>query len=377
MAIIQTAYKFIKFDRAKSIGVTIGIVISTFLIGQQIGIFSGLTAFMTSTIDNTDAQIWVVDKRAKDVNQLGRFDVRILNQVKSVAGVKEAYPIVFASGSATFKDGTTSNVLIIGSDMPRFIAGPKIEKIVAGNQNDLELEGAISADFFDAATLGGSTIVGTEFEINGKKSIIAVQTKGIRGFGGIITYSSIDRARFFGNFPSNKINAIVINVNNEKEIDDVITKINSTFYGVKALKKADFKNSTLKTILSSSGIATSTGTLIVFALISGFFIIGLTMYSSALDRLRDYGTLKAIGASNGYITKLIFTQAIIFSVLGFVIGFAFLELFRRGIANSGLLFSFTPLMILIIFTVILGISIGGAAFALKRIKGIEPASVFR
>jgi putative ABC transport system permease protein len=377
MAIIQTAYKFIKFDRAKSIGVTIGIVISTFLIGQQIGIFSGLTAFMTSTIDNTDAQIWVVDKRAKDVNQLGRFDVRILYQVKSVAGVKEAYPIVFASGSATFKDGTTSNVLIIGSNMPRFIAGPKIEKIVAGKQNDLQLEGAISADFFDASTLGGSTIVGTEFEINGKKSIIAVQTKGIRGFGGIITYSTIDRARFFGNFPSNKINAIVINVNNEKEIDDVITKINSTFYGVKALKKADFKNSTLKTILSSSGIATSTGTLIVFALISGFFIIGLTMYSSALDRLRDYGTLKAIGASNGYITKLILTQAIIFSVLGFVIGFALLELFRRGIANSGLLFSFTPLVILIIFTVILGISIGGAAFALKRIKGIEPASVFR
>jgi putative ABC transport system permease protein len=261
--------------------------------------------------------------------------------------------------------------------MPRFIAGPKIEKIVAGKQNDLQLEGAISADFFDASTLGGSTIVGTEFEINGKKSIIAVQTKGIRGFGGIITYSTIDRARFFGNFPSNKINAIVINVNNENEIDDVITKINSTFYGIKALKKADFKNSTLKTILSSSGIATSTGTLIVFALISGFFIIGLTMYSSALDRLRDYGTLKAIGASNGYITKLILTQAIIFSVLGFVIGFALLELFRRGIANSGLLFSFTPLMILIIFTVILGISIGGAAFALKRIKGIEPASVFR
>lgn len=197
MAIIQTAFKFIKFDRAKSIGVTIGIIISTFLIGQQIGIFSGLTAFMSSTIDNTDAQIWVVDSRAKDVNQLGRFDIRTLYQVKSIQGIKEAFPVVIASGAATFKDGTTGNLLIIGSDVPRFIAGPKPDKIVAGKQTDLQLDGAISADFFDAATLGGTTNVGTEFELNGKKSIIAVQTKGIRGFGGTIAYSTIDRARFF------------------------------------------------------------------------------------------------------------------------------------------------------------------------------------
>jgi putative ABC transport system permease protein len=377
MAIIQTAFKFIKFDRAKSIGVTIGIIISTFLIGQQIGIFSGLTAFMSSTIDNTDAQIWVVDSRAKDVNQLGRFDIRTLYQVKSIQGIKEAYPVVIASGAATFKDGTTGNLLIIGSDVPRFIAGPKPDKIVAGKQTDLQLDGAISADFFDAATLGGTTNVGTEFELNGKKSIIAVQTKGIRGFGGTIAYSTIDRARFFGNVPSSKINAIVINVNNPEDIDLIISKINGTLNGVRAWKTSKFKSSTITTILSSSGIATSTGTLIVFALISGFFIIGLTMYSSALDRLRDYGTLKAIGASNAYITKLILTQAVSFSVVGFIIGFILLELFRRGIANSGLIFSFTPLMILIIFVVILGISIGGAAFALKRIKGIEPASVFR
>jgi putative ABC transport system permease protein len=43
--------------------------------------------------------------------------------------------------------------------------------------------------------------------------------------------------------------------------------------------------------------------------ISGFFIIGLTLYSSAVDRIRDYGTLKAIGATNGYITRLILLQS--------------------------------------------------------------------
>ena len=36
---LKTAWKFIKFDKAKSIGVVVGILISTFLIGQQLGVF--------------------------------------------------------------------------------------------------------------------------------------------------------------------------------------------------------------------------------------------------------------------------------------------------------------------------------------------------
>ena len=46
-------------------------------------------------------------------------------------------------------------------------------------------------------------------------------------------------------------------------------------------------------MLGSTGIAISIGTLLIFAVISGFFIIGLTLYSAAIDRIRDYGTLKA------------------------------------------------------------------------------------
>jgi putative ABC transport system permease protein len=129
--------------------------------------------------------------------------------------------------------------------------------------------------------------------------------------------------------------------------------------------------------LASSGIALSTGTLIIFALIAGFFIIGLTMYSSALDRLKDYGTLKAIGASNKYITKLILMQALLFTVVGFAVGLGLLEGFRAGVANSGLIFSFSPLVLLSMFSTIGFISLSGASFALIRIRSVEPAAVFR
>ena len=101
------------------------------------------------------------------------------------------------------------------------------------------------------------------------------------------------------------------------------------------------------------------------------------MYSSALDRLKDYGTLKAIGAGNAYISKLILTQAMLFTVVGFVIGLTLLEGFRIGVAKSGLIFSFSPLVMAAMFITIGVISLSGASFALSRIRSVEPAAVFR
>ncbi len=377
MFILSTAIRFIRFDKAKSIGVTIGIIISTFLIGQQLGILNFLTGLMVTTAKNSNAQIWVIDESSTDINQLGRLDIRKLNEVRSIVGVKEAHPIVLAGGSATYPSGSTASLLLIGSEGPNFPAGPKMENIKQGNQADLQQDLAISSDFFDSETLGGTTEPGTPLEINGKQAKITVQTNGVRGFGAPIAYTTIERARFYGNIPSTSINGILVNVTNDFTVKQVVDNINGTLSGVRAWPVEDLKESTISTVLSSSGIAVSTGSLIVFALISGFFIIGLTLYSSALDRLRDYGTLKAIGAKNSHIRKLILTQAFLFAVVGFVIAFILLELFRKGVANTGLIFTLSPLTVLGMFAVIIAISMGSSAFALKRIKGVEPASVFR
>ena len=69
------ALRFIRYDKPKSIGVIIGIIISVFLVGQQTGIFLFLTGAMSSLVDNTQADIWVVDNRTTNVNSLGQIDV--------------------------------------------------------------------------------------------------------------------------------------------------------------------------------------------------------------------------------------------------------------------------------------------------------------
>ncbi|MDE3212582.1 MAG: FtsX-like permease family protein [Bacteroidota bacterium] len=374
---LKTAWKFIRYDKAKSIGITVGIVISTFLIGQQIGIFLFLTGAMKALATNVKADIWVTDSKTRDVNQLGKMDISTLRNVQSLPGVALAFPILVTGGAANFQNGTSGNITLIGVDINQLSSVLDSSKIAAGKVSDLELDGAVSGELFEKSNLGDNVNIGTPFEIDGKRAFFALQTRGFRGFGSSFCITTLERARYFSNQSSDNISAVLVRVTPGTNVDSVASLINRTIYGVRAWPSEKLAASTVQKILSSSGIALSTGTLIIFALIAGFFIIGLTMYSSALDRLKDYGTLKAIGAGNGFIRRLILTQAILFAVTGFVIAYLFLEGFRQGVASSGLIFSFSPLQILGIFLIINLISMGGASFALKRISGVEPASVFR
>ena len=374
---LKIAWKFIKFDKAKSIGVIFGILISTFLIGQQLGVFFFLSGLMGALANDVKADIWVVDSKTNDVNQLGMLDVRNLREIQGIKGVKEAFPLIIVGASCNFKNGTSGGITLLGIDETHIHALLPNDKIIAGNVSYLQLDGAVSGEIFEKKNLGGDINLGTNFEINGKRAFFVLQTKGFRGFGSSYCVTTIERARFFSNQSTNTISAVLVNVKSQKEINEVIRNINQTINGVRAWSSQKLASSSVKKVLSSSGIALSTGTLIIFALIAGFFIIGLTMYSSALDRLKDYGTLKAIGAGNKYISWLILTQAMLFSVVGFLIGIVLLEGFKIGVAKSGLIFSFSPLVLLSMFTIIGLISLSGASFALSRIRSVEPAAVFR
>lgn len=373
----KVAIRFIRYDKAKSIGVVIGIVISTFLIGQQLGIASFLTGLMSALVDNSNGDIWVVDSKTQDANSLGKFDVRKVQEIRSIEGVSTAYGMVLAGGTATFSNGKSVPVTLIGSEGPAFAAGPTPQKILQGNTATLQENAAVSADFYDASVYEITLEPGIQFEINGKRAVIGAVTNNLRGFGGNTMYTTIERARYFGNGNEYDISAVIVGVKPGYSAAQVRDNINRHIFGVRAWVRLDFSQSTVNYILGTSGIGASTGTLVVFAIISGFFIIGLTMYSSALDRIRDYGTLKAIGASNGYVRGLILTQAAIFAVVGFVIAYALLEGFRIGVRGSGLLFSFSWQIVAGIFGITLFISLFGAVFALRRITGLEPSAVFR
>jgi putative ABC transport system permease protein len=295
-------------------------------------------------------------------------------QIESLSGVAKAAPLVIGGGSAKFEDGTSAGLQVIGVQPPDFTGGPKVFKY--GSASDLISENAVSVDEFDRKALSDA-VVGTAFEISGKRARVAAMTSGVRGFGGIYVYTTIARARYYSGMPSSKTSAFLVYLRPGADALQVRDQINGQIFGVKAWTAGDFSRETKLTVLGTSGIALSTGTLIIFAVVSGLVIIGLTLYSAAIDRLRDYAVLKAIGATNGYIRKLILTQALLFGLIGFAFGYGCIELFRYGIGKTGAIFTISLLLKSIFLALTLFIALFGAVFAIRRIVRIEPATVFR
>lgn len=372
---LLTAIRFLLYDKPKSIGALFGIIISIFLIGQQCGIFIFLTNAMCALVRSNSQYIWVVDSKTTNVNALAPLDSRIGREMESIPGVKKVYPIVLAVGAARFANGKSSSVTLIGTQAPDFAGGPW--NVIAGKKEDLLQEGAVFTEFFDSRNLGDIKL-GEYFEINDRKVWVAGNTRGVRLFGGpVAVFSTIERVRSLGRVSTTRTSAFLVSTSDGTDPVSVINAINAHMYGVRAWNAQEFADSTVSTVLKSSGIAISIGTLLVFALISGFVIIGLTLYSASIDRLKDYGTLKAIGASNQYITRLIMTQALILALVGYGIGIALVEGFRIGISNAGTLFEYPLWLECSFFLVTLTISLGGSYFAIRRIIKLEPAQAFR
>ncbi len=373
------AWKFIKFDRAKSFGIITAIVISVFLIGQQLSLLFFLMGLMGNLVNNAPIEkdeIWIIESQSKNVNSINMIDQRSVQEIASLPGISRTIPVILAPAQATFLDGKTAAITLVGTPAPEFLMGPIQSRIDSGSIKDLMQPYSVSAEYFNARSWETDLYLNKPIEINGKSAKVSVITKNAQAFGASFMYSNLENARFFGNFPTNKVSLIIGKLNAQGDKETVINMINNNFPKIRAWDANKLKSSTVKEILISSNMGMSFGTLVVFAMISGFFIIGLTLYSSALDRIKDYGTLKAIGAKNKFVNRLIIAQAFLYATIGYVLAMLLIYGFKFGVEKSGLNINVSlPFALFLLFVTML-ISIGGSLFAVRKISKLEPASVF-
>lgn len=374
------ALKFIRYEKAKSLGILLAIIVSIYLIGLELGIFFYLSSLIGGIVVNSNpeyAQVFVVDKRTNNANQLAPFDTRWVNQLRSIPGVDGAHGIVIAGVSVRFPDGNNSSAMIIGSDYPEMAAGPSARLLNSGSMQNFLDPGTVSADFYDKKAFHYDIQKGTTFEINGKNAVVGITTKNAKGFSNPLIYTTTSKARFYSGFSENLVNGVIVNVHDPMKIDQVVESINSIAPHLKAWRVEDLNKSTVINVMTANNMGMSFGTLVIFAIVSGFFIIGLTMYSATYDRIKDYGTLKAIGATNSYITRLVISQSFLYSVAGFTVSLIMLTGTKYGMAKAGLIIKLTPLFLLFLFLVTLIIAVGSSFFSTGKLKKVEPSSVFK
>lgn len=376
----RTAFKFVSFEKSKSMGILTAIIISIYLIGVELGMFFYLSDLIRGIVQNsnpTHAQVFVVKKQTTNINQLSPFDVRWVNQLRSVEGVDNTHGFVAANVSLKFPDGNDSPALIIGSDYPAMAAGPRVDQLMEGSMHHFAFPGVVSTDFYDRKTLGYPIVQGTSFEINGKTATAGITTKSARGFSTPLIYTTTSKARYYSGVSDYMISGVIVTVNDPLKIDNVIARINETAPELRAWRADKLGVTSIVNVMTANNMGMSFATLIIFGIISGFFIIGLTMYSATYDRLKDYGTLKAIGASGRYITRLVVTQSIIYAVIGYCISLGMLIVTKIGMAKAGLIISLTPPFLLFLLLTTLFISVGSSFFSVRKLQNVEPSSVFR
>lgn len=373
------AYKFIRYDRAKSIGIVTAIVISIFLIGQQLSLLFYLMGLMGNLVGNApvnEQQIWIIEGQSSNINSVNNIDQRLVQQIGSLADVERTHAVVLAPGQATFLDGKTAAVTLVGTSAPEFILGPVPERIEAGEISALLQPYAVSAEIFSASSWDTEVFINKPIEINGKSAKISLLTKNAQAFGASLMYTTVENARSLGTASPSKVSIIIADLKPGVDKEQAIATVNQLYPQLRAWDAKALQQSTVKEILITSNMGMSFGTLVLFAMISGFFIIGLTLYSSALDRIKDYGTLKAIGAKKEYVNKLIVAQAFLYAVIGYAIAMLLLFGFKFGVISSGLVIDINLPFALFLLLLTLVISVGGSLFAVRKIAKLEPASVF-
>ena len=111
--------------------------------------------------------------------------------------------------------------------------------------------------------------------------------------------------------------------------------------------------------------------------IVGTVIVYQILYSDVSTHLSEYATLKAMGYKNQYLLSIVFQEAVILAVLGYIPGFA-LSLGLYDLTKNA---TFLPLEMafdrafLVFLLTVLMCSISGV-IAMRKLNQADPADIF-
>ena len=308
-------------------------------------------------------------------------DVRL---VESVPHVKEVVP--FYEGSATMKKGDEETGVIILGIRPEQI--PALENI--GYIGIKEGRAITKGDKYNMVIYEDFTKNAFKDEIKLRERLevndVSMRVVGISkpmsfmgfGFSNMIIVSK-DSARELFNVKDPM--ELMITVTDKSKIKEAKARIEYVLE--KAHGEKDFYLMSSEEILQASGIVLSLVQIILLGIASISIVVGgvgimNTMLMSVIERTREIGVMKAIGATNSRVLSLFLAESAIIGAIGGIIGIAIGLLIAysitviAGMANFDLPFvaDFGLLLAIFIFSIAIGAAAGYVPA--KRAASLDP-----
>lgn len=356
-------------SRTRFIISTGGIALAMLLILVLDGVFAGAMRQVTTYIDETDFDIVIAQEGVLNLHMTTSFIPKaVLDEVAGVPGVKEVSSILYST--VFLVSGDESSVAYLIGYEPGRLGGPWETKDVPAELG----HGEIVIDEAIAEKHGlevGDTIMAGSFEYT-----IGGLTQGTVNIVNSIAFIRYDDFQEAYVLPTTASYGFVT-VENGRDPSDVADAIAGQIEDVSVQTREGFSESERSIIADMSIDIMRLMNAIAFMI--GLVVMGLTVYTSTLIKLREYGVLKAIGAERRHLLSIVVGQAYLSAGWALVVSVAIAFLLALVLRVTG---STTEVVILPVSVARVALATAVVAtlasiIPIVRIARLRPAEVFR
>jgi putative ABC transport system permease protein len=372
------ARKLLLHDRLRFAVAIAGVSVSVMLVLVQVGLYFGFMNTASSIIDASHADLWVGKAGNESFEFASPFDDRTFYKVASVPGVERTERVLMNFAQFKVANGGDLGVQIVGIETtPGYAPLLAPWNVVAGDPNNLRRAGAIVVDKSEYKKLGIDR-VGTSTEVTGVRADVVALTSGIRSFTtSPIVFADIRTARsFMPGLGDSAVTYVLVKVKPGESIAAVQARIN-TLPHLAAYTTSEMSKRTRTYWSSRTGVGAGFFTTAVLGVIVGFVVVGQILYSGTLQYIREYGTLKAMGARNSMVVRVILAQAMISAAIGFVVGGVLAVGMQAAMAKANLSVALFPGLYVVTLIVTIAMCSFAALLSIVKVLRLDPASVFK
>lgn len=354
-------------DRTRFLLSVLGVAASVGLILLLAGYRSGVYRQASAYLDNTPGTVVVAERGIRDF--LGTSSVLppgALEAVKATPGVARAIPVV--SQFVIFeRHGRKDGFFLIGYD-PAAGGGPW--KLVDGREPVADDELVI-----DRTTARQHDIaIGDQVALLDRDAAVVGLSDETTFWAGSIAFARITTLESLARAPD--LRSFLL-VTPEAGTSSDALRDRLAIPGTEVLLKSDVIANDRK--LMARVYDAPIGLMVAIAFVVGVLVVGLVIYTATIERRREYGALKAIGARNRTLYRVVTTQAFIAATAGAVGGVAL------GYGAGAALMAWRPQFrveiepaaVGVILVASLAMAVLAALIPARAVARLEPAEVFR
>lgn len=314
---MKLAWHNIIHDRGRFLVTVLGVSFAVFLMVFQGSLLAGFLRSASRLIDASDSDIWITSRGVQAFELGTALDGRVKDLAAGVPGVVETSRLCVAFAVYRTPAGKQQVVALVGAD-PN--AGKRFPVPDGFASSDKLSPDAVLYDLSDRKQIEVADLP-AEVEINRHRAIIEREIRGYGAFLGVpFLFTSYRNAARYMDFGPNEAMYILLRVGERYSVPEVQKSLQQRIPEVDVLTHDEFarKCRLYWTVKTGAGGAILTAAVLGFLI--GLVIVSQTIYANTIENIEEYATLKALGASQRFVARVVLAQALICGALGSLIG---------------------------------------------------------